>query len=287
VPFCNTLVDRIVPGTPDAGRLEALQEELGYADGMLTTCEVYRLFAIEGDAALRERLTFAASDPGVIVSPDITPFRERKVRVLNGTHTAMVPTALLCGLETVQDAVEDDLVGKFVRSLMFQEIVPTLDAEGAEEFAHDVFDRFANPFIRHALLDITLQATMKMRVRNVPTILRYVERFGAVPLSFAFGFAAFLAFMRGDVQHRASDRGAKVPPDDQSERLRGLWEAAGDRGEAALRSLTRTVLADPLLWDADLTLLPGFADAVADDLIRIEGDGARVALADHLSALPT
>jgi tagaturonate reductase len=285
VPFCNTLVDRIVPGTPDAERLEALHAELGYRDGMLTTCEVYRLFAIEGGNQLRDRLAFASTDPGVVISPDITPFRERKVRVLNGTHTAMVPTALLCGHETVQEAVEDDLVGRFVRRLMFAEIVPTLDAEGAEGFARDVFDRFSNPFIRHALLDITLQTTMKMRVRNVPTIERYAARLDAAPPSFAFGFAAFLAFMRGDVQERARARGAKVPPDDQAEALRTQWEGVRASDEAGLRSLVRSVLSDRGLWEHDLTAVKGFEKAVGDALIRIESVGARAALEEHLRAV--
>lgn len=287
VPFCNTLVDRIVPGTPSSDRLEDLWADLGYQDDMLTACEVYRLFAIEGDAGLRARLGFAEADPGVIVTDDVTPYRERKVRVLNGTHTAMVPTALLCGHETVQEAVEDELVGAFVRRLMFDEIVPTLEAEGAEAFAREVFDRFANPFIRHALLDITLQATMKMRVRNVPTIVRYAERFGRTPPSFAFGLAAFLQFMRGDVQEAARAQGTRVPPDDQSEKLRALWRSLPDSGDTALQGLARAFLADAALWERDLTALPGLAEAVGRYLIRIERDGARAALADHLRETAT
>lgn len=282
VPFCNTLVDRIVPGTPDESRLEALQAELGYEDAMLTACEVYRLFAIEGDEAMRKRLSFAASDAGIVVTPDVTPYRERKVRVLNGTHTAMVPAALLCGHETVQEAVEDTQVGAFVRRLMFQEIVPTLEAEGAEEFARDVFDRFSNPFIRHALLDITLQATMKMGVRNVPTIARYVQRFGSPPASFAFGLAAFLVFMRGEVQAAARAKGARVPPDDQAEKLRALWAGVDREDDAALTRLARAFLADAALWERDLSALTGLTDAVATALIGIERDGARAALAAHL-----
>lgn len=282
VPFCNTLVDRIVPGTPGDDRLAKLRDELGYRDDMLTACEVYRLFAIEGDAALEQRLGFASSDPGIIVTPDVTPYRERKVRVLNGTHTAMVPTALLCGCETVQEAVEDELVGPFVRRLMFEEIVPTLEAEGAEQFARDVFDRFSNPFIRHALLDITLQATMKMRVRNVPTIIRYAEKFGGAPDSFAFGLAAFLSFMRGEVQDAARTRGVKVPADDQAGKLRELWRSAVPGGEGALRETATAFLSDRTLWEEDLSTVPGLAEAVAENLIRIERDGAREALSEHL-----
>ena len=283
VRFCNTLVDRIVPGTPEEDRLEELRSELGYRDEMLTACELYRLFAIEGDEALAERLAFPAADEGVIVTPDATPYRERKVRVLNGTHTAMVPAALLCGLDTVQQAVEDEQVGAFVRRLMFDEIVPTLDAEGAEQFARDVFDRFANPFIRHALLDITLQSTMKTRVRNVPTIRRYVERYERVPASMAFGLAAFLVFMRGEVQEAARARGARVPPDDQGDALRAHWAAVGGREPSSLRRFVGSVLRESSLWGTDLTALPGLEEAVARELIRIEEQGAREALTQHLA----
>lgn len=285
VPFCNTLVDRIVPGTPAEARLAELREELGYSDEMLTACELYRLFAIEGDEALAERLGFARSDEGIVVAPDIAPFRERKVRVLNGTHTAMVPAALLCGLETVQEAVEDELVGRLVRRLMFDEIVPTLDAEESEEFAREVLDRFANPFIRHELLDITLQATMKMRVRNVPTIVRYARRFGRPPESFAFGLAAFLIFMRGEVQEAARGRGARVPGDDRAEALAAVWSRLPDREEASLRALAQEILSDLDLWSEDLTELPGFVDSVSGHLLRIERVGARAALEEHLRAV--
>src|SRR5919106_1372040 len=115
VPYCNTLVDRIVPGTPPTEQLADLQETLGYRDAMLTTCERYRLFAIEGDDTIRERLRFAQDMAGVVIAEDIAPYRERKVRLLNGTHTAMVPVALLAGCETVLEAMEHRQVGPFIR----------------------------------------------------------------------------------------------------------------------------------------------------------------------------
>src|SRR5690606_12816747 len=118
------------------------------------------------------------------------------------------------------EAVADRAVGRFVRHLHFHEIVPTVDAPDAERYARQVLDRFANPFIRHALFDITLQETMKMRVRNVPTLLRFAEHTGHAPASFAFGFAAYLLFMRGDLQEERRAAGLTVPPDDQAERMR-------------------------------------------------------------------
>src|SRR6266567_2499385 len=192
VVFCNTLVDRIVTGTPALEDVKRLSDQLGYHDGLVTVCESYRLFAIEGDPSLRARLAFADPDEGVIITPGIVGYRDRKVRVLNGAHTIVVPTALLCGLETVREAVEDKRVGRFLKRAMFDEIVPSLSVPGGEEFAAAVLERFANPFIRHALIDITLQGTMKMRVRVVPSILGFYERTGQVPTGLAFGFAAYL-----------------------------------------------------------------------------------------------
>ncbi|HEX8907005.1 MAG TPA: tagaturonate reductase, partial [Longimicrobiaceae bacterium] len=281
VPFCNTLVDRIVPGTPAPEHLERHQEAVGYRDGMLTACEVYRLFAIEGDDALRERLGFADADPGVLVTPDVHPYRERKVRLLNGTHTIMVPTALLCGFETVRDAVTDEAVGAYTRRVLFDEIAPTLRAEGAEAFARQVLDRFSNPFIRHALVDITLQATMKMRVRIVPTVLEYARTHGRSPEAIAFGFAMFLLFARGDLQERLRAAGASVPKDDQGEHLRAYWaeshEGEGEPGAAA-RALVHAVCADPALWGTDLSQVPGWVDSVSAHLARAEAEGAPAAL---------
>jgi tagaturonate reductase len=278
VPFANTLVDRIVPGAPSADEQAALEARLGYRDALLTTCELYRLFAIEGGEALRARLTFADADPGVVVTPDVRPFRERKVRLLNGTHTAMVPLALLAGCETVREAVEHEAIGPFVRRVMLDEIVPTLGDPDAEAFARAVLDRFGNPHVRHALVDITLQATMKMRVRVVPTIERHVARTGQAPALLALGLAAFLLFARGDLQARRRAAQVPVPADDQSDRVRALWAAH------APDAVAQAALSDATLWGTDLTRLPGLVDAVRDALACLLSDGVERTLEAHLAA---
>jgi tagaturonate reductase len=270
VPFCNTLVDRIVPGAPQGGEAERLERILGYRDDMLTVCETYRLFAIEGVA--RDRLPFS-DEAGVIVARDIRPYRERKVRLLNGTHTIMVPTALLAGCETVRAALEHGTVGRFVRSALLDDIVPSVDVPGAEEFAHAVLDRFANPYIHHALVDITLQQTMKMRVRVVPSIVDNVRRCGRLPRSLVFGFAGYLEYMRVATGGPADDQGASV---------RARWERVDDSPES-VAALVRDVCADTSLWTCDLTTLPGFAPAVTTELLRIRDQGALGALETHLS----
>jgi tagaturonate reductase len=270
VPFCNTLVDRIVPGTPGADALAEAEAALGYRDGLLTVAEAYRLFVIEGDAVIRARLPFTDL-PGVIVTEDVAPYRERKVRMLNGAHTVTVPVALLCGCETVLDAVRHPLVGPFLNGAMMDEIVPTLDAPGSEGYALAVLDRFANPYVRHALRDISLQQTMKMRVRVAPTILRYAERTGRAPASLAFGFAAYLLVVRDGLGLA----------DDQAERVRAHWSAGAESDVAA------AVCADAELWGADLSAVPGFTAAVSTALARMIHDGVPAALEAHLGAAAT
>src|SRR5207249_1681241 len=159
---------RIVPGQPEPAELHKAWRELGYRDELLTVCEVFRLFAIQRLPDGSPRLSFAAADPNVVIADDIKPFRDRKVRLLNGTHTIMVPAALLAGCTTVAEALEDEQVGAFIRHMLLHELVASTDVVDAETFANQVLDRFANPFISHELIDITLQQTTKMSVRVVP-----------------------------------------------------------------------------------------------------------------------
>lgn len=281
VPFCNTLVDRIVPGAPRSEQAARLARTLGYQDDMLTVCETYRLFAIEGDDALRARLPFA-EESGVIVAPDIRPYRERKVRLLNGTHTIMVPIALLSGCETVRDAIEHEAVGAFVRSALRDDIVPSVDVPGAEAFAQDVLDRFANPYVHHALLDIALQQTMKMRVRVIPSIVDHARRFGTLPRSLVFGFAGYLELVRGGIQGARADGALPLPADDQGRTIRDRWSRA-DGSVESVAALVRDVCGDASLWAYDLRTIATFVDAVTEQLLRIRELGALPALDVHLS----
>lgn len=286
VPFCNTLVDRIVPPLRAGDELvERIRAKLGYDDALLTVCEPYRLFAIQADAATAERLRFAAGDPGVVLTDDVTPYRERKVRLLNGSHTLMVPVALLAGCEYVAEALGRPLIREFTRRAALEEVAPTLDVPGATEFAEAVFERFANPFIRHALFDITLQGTMKWRVRLIPPVLRYAGRFGRAPESLAFAFAAYLLFMRGDLQERRRAAGGSVPPDDLGERVRALWSGREEAGDEALAALVREACSAEDLWGVDLTTVPGFAEAATGALVRIVRAGIDEALEEHLNSV--
>ncbi len=282
VPFCNTLVDRIVTsGSPVAEERAGLGLELGYEDRVVTTCEPYRLLVIEAGTDMWPRLRFVGADPGIVLAEDIRPFRERKVRILNGTHTVAAPTGLLCGCETVLDAIRHPLVGPFLKRVLFDEILPTLDAPGAEQFAWDVLERFSNPEIRHYLFDISFQETTKLRVRVLPSVDRYTDRSGLPPRSLAFGFAAYLYFMRGELQQARRAQGLDVPPDDEGAPVRAAWSEFGtDR----LSELVAAVCGNEALWGMDLRSIYGFPAAVTDALAAIVIAGAPAALEAHLAA---
>ena len=267
VRFCNTLVDRIVPGTPSGSDYEQLANELGYDDALLTCCEPYRLFAIEGDAALQALLPWSKADAGIVVARDITPFRARKLYLLNGAHTVFVSVALLAGHTTVADAMADPEIAAFVRRAMLDEVAPTLAVDGAREFGEAVLDRFRNPFIRHALLDITLQATMKMRVRVIPSIERYVAEHAELPQALTFGFAAFLLLKRD----QATEAGR---PDEQGAAISAAWARHAGNTRAAVDE----ICSNTTLWGTDLAALPCFASQVSDHIDQMSARGVRAVM---------
>ncbi len=195
--FCNSLVDRIVPGKPDTPRLLELQQRLGYIDNLLICAELYSLWAIEGDAMVEQACSFREAVPSVIITKNITPYRERKLRILNGAHTISVAVAFLAEKETVLDMMNDALLGTFVERVVYQEILPSLDIDHKEDFAREVLNRFRNPFLRHKLHDITFQYTSKFKTRVLPIIRKYYEKHGHLPTHILFGFAAYLWFSRG------------------------------------------------------------------------------------------
>jgi tagaturonate reductase len=177
VHFCNSLVDRIIPGKPEQGLLEDMERDLGYTDNLLIMAEPYRLWAIEGDQNIVNLLGLEGVDDGLIVQPDIEIYRELKVRLLNGTHTLACGIAFLAGIDTVAEAMSTKKLRKYIEQVMQKEIIPAIPysiPEGeAEEFAKVVLDRFANPFIKHQWINITFQYTMKLKIRVVPVVNQY------------------------------------------------------------------------------------------------------------------
>lgn len=265
--FCSSLVDRIVPGQPDSETLLKLTEELGYQDHLLIMSEVYRLWAIQGNEKVKEILSFAQTDPGVIIEPDIDLFRELKLRLLNGTHTLASGLCFLHGLNTVRESMENPETASYIADVMLKELAPAIPYEvelsRAQEFGNQVLDRFRNPFIKHQLIDITVQYTAKMKMRNVPTLLNHYRHSSEAPLLFAKGFAAFLLFMKAteesNGQYFGTRNGEKYPIRcDSAGYFYQKWSEFGANAE----KLADAVLADTALWGADLSALNGFADAV-------------------------
>lgn len=195
--FYNTLVDRIVTGYP---RDEAI--DLGYEDHMLDTSEVFHLWVIEGDDKLSAELPFEKAGLNVVWTKDaLSKYRTRKVRILNGAHTSLVPYAMLKGFDTVKSCVDDPDMLAYMKRCIFDEIIPTLDLPKEElcAYADDVLERFANPFIKHYLSSIALNSVSKFKVRVLPSILTYIERYNAAPETLMEAFGALLRFYRTDM----------------------------------------------------------------------------------------
>lgn len=260
--FCNSLVDRIVPGKPDAETIEKIQHELGYQDSLLIVSEVYRLWAIQGDDHVRKVLSFASADPGVIIQEDIEIYRELKLRLLNGTHTLMCGMAYLLGFRLVKDVMANSYFSKLIMNLMLSELafaIPyKMDFKVADRFGRSVLDRFKNPFINHKLIDITVQYSTKMRMRNVPLLINYYKEFGKAPELFSMGFAAYLQFMHGVKEENGQYFG-----ECNGEFYPIQCDLAGYFFEAWKDFDLHAVLADEKIWGSDLTQLPGFEEAVA------------------------
>ena len=206
--FCNSLVDRIVTGMPDKEIKNEIENELGYKDELLTICEVYRLWAIEGDAHVKKILSFAEADDGMIIAPDIDLYRELKLRLLNGTHTLTCGIAFLAGFDTVKESMDNEMFENFLSDLMQHEIAPSIpyktDTDTLQAFISKVLDRFRNPHINHYWKSITQNYSYKMKMRCVPLLVNYYKKKDTVPELFALGFASYLAFMKV-IKHSGND----------------------------------------------------------------------------------
>jgi tagaturonate reductase len=196
--FCNSLVDRIVTGKPAPAVFEKFETDFSFSDPNLILSETYCLWAIEGNAKVKEILNFAKADPCCIIANDIEKYRELKLRLLNGSHSLMVGFGYFKGLKTVKECLGNEAINSFLENFIFDEIIPTLtiEREKASTYAHEVLDRFRNPNIDHKLLGITVQYSSKMKSRIVPILINYYEKFGKIPPSITKGFAYFLKFMK-------------------------------------------------------------------------------------------
>lgn len=279
--FCNSLVDRIVPGKPDTDQKAAIETEMGYTDELLLMTEVYRLWAIEGNKEIADVLSFAKADKGVVIAEDINLFRELKLRLLNGTHTLSCGVAFLAGLQTVKEAMDDEQVQRYISAVMQEEIAIAIPykttSEQTTEFSVNCLDRFRNPFIEHRWLSITAQYSSKMKMRVVPALEQYYALHNSVPEKMAIGFAAYIYFMKPVKEENGKyygrlNRDFYEINDARAFYFYEKWQTV----QPAVMAVS--VLRDVTLWGYDLASLPGFAEAVQEKLNEIEESGMAAAL---------
>jgi tagaturonate reductase len=281
--FCSSLVDRIVPGRLGPPQQEEAESFLGYSDELMIMAEVYRLWAIETSSEkVKKILSFSQADRGVIIAPDISLFRELKLRLLNGSHTLSCGLAWLAGFTVVKKAMEDPAFSSYIRTLMLEEIAPAitnnnLSMEAAVHFSGRTLERYNNPYIAHSWLGITLQYCSKMRMRVIPLLLNHFRRFETVPRRIALGFAAHLLFMKSeqgtDGLYYGEAGGKKYLVNDEFAAYYAKEWNSLDQNE-----LVREVLKNEKLWGANLCTLPGFAEAVTESLQLLIKEGAGPAL---------
>ncbi|MBV8034287.1 tagaturonate reductase [Roseateles sp.] len=269
--FCSTLVDRIVTGYP-ADEIAALQDELGYSDQFLVTAEHFYLFVIQGPGWLADELKLAGAGLNIKLVDDIRPYKQRKVGVLNGGHTVMVPVALLAGVDSVGAAMTDAQISAFLVDTLEQEIMPSLPLPREElaPFAAAVLRRFRNPYIHHRLESIALNSWAKFAARVLPQLLTYQARQGALPARLVLALAATVRLYRGD-RIALSDDAAHL------EWFAAAW-ADVDADRLTRQELARRVLAREALWGRDLNEIPGFTAALGAALASIDEAGMRGAL---------
>lgn len=227
--FCNTLVDRINTGYPKDEKID-----VGFDDNMINTSEYFHLWVVEGYTDLFSEIPFDKCGLNVIVTDNLEMYRTRKVRILNGAHTSLVPYALLEGLDTVKSCIDDETMNAHLKKCVYDEIIPTLDLPEDElkEYADNVLVRFANPYIKHYLSSIALNSVSKFKVRVLPSILEYIRRYDKMPETLIFAFAKLIDFYRTDMTNDDADVTA--------------FMKTASVGE---------ILANKSLWDEDLSFL--------------------------------
>ena len=281
---CTTLVDTIVPGRiRDPKEAAAVAERLGYEDPFLAVREPFQMWGIQGDESLKERLPFVkAGLPGVFVTPDVTPYKKRKVRILNGAHTGFVLGAYLAGFDIVRDCMHNDTIRGFMNKMLHEEVIPTLplDKKDLEDFASAVQDRFNNPFINHELMSISLNSTSKWKARNMPSFLSYIEEQKQLPKCLTMSLAAYIAFYSNDIQERTADGLICKRPAGNTYKIQDdAWalDFYFAHKDDTAAELVHAVLTNTQMWDQDLTKIEGLEAAVLADLELIRTQGAEAA----------
>ncbi|MCH5600722.1 mannitol dehydrogenase family protein [Niabella ginsengisoli] len=271
--FYDTLVDRIVPGFPKE-TINEIKEEIGFDDNLVVKGEYFHVWAIGGNSIIKEKLPLDKAGLNVLFMDDIRPFRAKKVRVLNGAHTAMVPVALQLGCETVMDAFNTPEVEQFINRMVAEEVLPGIgeDPEELKAFAAKILERFYNPYLKHYLKDISLNSLSKWETRDFPTVADNYNKLGKSAKLTTFSFAALLVLYSGKAE-------VSFTPNDTKEFVEFIQSTFN---KDDIQGWINGILNNKKIWTAPLATLPGFAEEVAVDVNAILNKGMNGAITEIL-----
>ncbi len=266
--FCNTLVDRIVPGFPKE-TIDEIKNEIGFDDNLVVMAEPFHLWVIEAPDAVKGKFPTEKAGLDVKFVKDQTPYRTRKVRILNGAHTSLVPVAYLYGIRMVRESIDDPKMGAFIKETINDEIIPTLDLplDELNQFAHDVIERFQNPFVKHELASIALNSISKFKVRVLPSLLEYHKRKNTLPTRLVYSLACLIQFYKGTWENET------LPVNDNADIMEFFKEAWQSDDETAIAT---KVLSNVSFWDQDLTKVPGLTESISKHLKQLKAEGVRL-----------
>ena len=230
-------------------------------------------------AALKAILPTEKAGLNVLFVESIVPYKQRKVKILNGSHTTLVPVSYLAGVDAVKETIEDAELGKFVKEFIFDEVIPTIDIPHDQmvAYSNSVLERYMNPYVHHLLMSIALNSSTKYKERVLPSVLQYIERKNALPKHALFSLAALIVFYRGV---RLSD-GSAIKIEDTNtpfvELLHDLWASYDNTVEGA-KKIVSTVLGLKDHWGVDLNTIAGVCDYVTESLVAILNNPMRKAI---------
>lgn len=276
--FCNTLVDRIISGRPKTN-LEKAYEELGYEDELLDNGEPFASWVIESKMDISQKFPLARAmqhkkGMDVVFTENQKPYRERKVRILNGAHTSTVLAGYLAGKDIVRECMEDPDISGLMKDIIFEEVIPTvnLPKEEAVSFANSVFERFDNPFVNHSILDISLNSVSKWKARILPTFRDNYEK-GILARRLTFSFAALALFYSSDRWDGDTLVGMRNGAEYQIRDDKAVLTFFAENCKKPTREFVGALAARTDFWGEDLNRYDGFVDLVCADMESVKKDG--------------
>ncbi|MCH5255642.1 MAG: tagaturonate reductase [Lachnospiraceae bacterium] len=274
--FTSTLVDRIVTGYP-RDEAEELCKEFGYQDDLIVTGEPFALWVIESSKDISDELPLAKVGLPVIFTDNQKPYKQRKVRILNGAHTSFVLASYLCGNDIVLESMNDELILNFIKGTIFDEVIPTLTLPKQEldDFANAVLTRFNNPYVKHAHLSISLNSVSKWKARCMPSFLGYIEKEGKIPTHLTFSLAALMAFYTGTEIREKALIGHRDGQEYNIMDDAAVLEFFAANSSKEPKEFVHAVLSNKDFWDQDLSALDGVEDAIVSYITDIRAMGMR------------